>query len=255
MKEGCITVTWLIPVSFVKCLQEGIECTSSEFFVEQKIVTISIDGKDCYPHPTKKHIDYPKEQYTSQSTVQPQQSEILPLGMLPEKLHSFREEALLKTDVRSEEAGHTAAVSRDNSRGNRLSTDGDDIPQGGMKIEDALKEVLRNALICGGLVLGLRESVKTLDKRQALLCVIAKNCSEAAYGRLVEALCQEHRIKLLKVNDKEELAKWVGLGKIEKDGKPSQVVKCSCVVIKEIGVDTEAWAAVQEYINSKGGAV
>ena len=34
---------------------------------------------------------------------------------------------------------------------------------------------------------------------QALLCVLAKNCTEAAYIRLVEALCSEHQIKLLKV--------------------------------------------------------
>ena len=29
--------------------------------------------------------------------------------------------------------------------------------------------------------------------------MLAKNCTEAAYVRLVEALCQEHQIKLLKV--------------------------------------------------------
>ena len=258
MKEGCITITWLIPVSFVKCLQEGIQCTNSELFVEQRIVTITIDGKDCYPYPTKKCVECPKEQYTPQSTVQPQQSEILPLGkvgMLPEKHHSFREEVLLKTDVQSEEVGHTSAISSDNSRGNWLSTDSGDISQGGMKIEDALKEVLQNTLIHGRLVRGLRETVKTLDKREGLLCVLAKNCSEVAYARLVEALCKENHIKLLKVNDKEELAKWVGLCKIDEDGKPIKVAKCNCVVIKDIGVDTEAWAVVQEHINSKGDAV
>ena len=36
-------------------------------------------------------------------------------------------------------------------------------------------------------------------RRQALLCVLAKNCSETNYSRLVEALCNEHQIKLLKV--------------------------------------------------------
>ena len=45
-----------------------------------------------------------------------------------------------------------------------LSTCRGDIPQGGMKIKDALKEVLRNALINDGLARGLREAVKTLDK-------------------------------------------------------------------------------------------
>ena len=36
-------------------------------------------------------------------------------------------------------------------------------------------------------------------RRQALLCLLAKNCSEAGYIRLIEALCNEHNIKLLKV--------------------------------------------------------
>lgn len=36
-------------------------------------------------------------------------------------------------------------------------------------------------------------------RRQAYLCVVAKNCTEAAYLRLVEALCNEHQISLLKV--------------------------------------------------------
>ena len=38
-----------------------------------------------------------------------------------------------------------------------------DVPQG-MNIKDALKEVLRNALIHNGLARGLREAVKALDK-------------------------------------------------------------------------------------------
>lgn len=34
------------------------------------------------------------------------------------------------------------------------------------------------------------------------------------------------------VEDKEELGEWVGLCKIDKEGKPRKVVKCSCVVVK-----------------------
>ena len=48
IKEGCITITWLIPVPFVKVLQEAIESTNSEFFMEQKIETITIDGQECH---------------------------------------------------------------------------------------------------------------------------------------------------------------------------------------------------------------
>lgn len=38
----------------------------------------------------------------------------------------------------------------------------------------------------------------------------------------------------LQVEDKEELGEWVGLCKIDKEGKPRKVVKCSCVVVKVI---------------------
>jgi len=33
-----------------------------------------------------------------------------------------------------------------------------------------------------------------LDKRQALLCVLADNCDEPMYKKLVQALCQEHQV-------------------------------------------------------------
>ncbi|XP_064383487.1 small ribosomal subunit protein eS12-like [Halichondria panicea] len=139
-------------------------------------------------------------------------------------------------------------------------TDGGDVPQAaaavpaeagqGMTINDALKDVLRSSRVLDGLARGLHEAVKTLDKRQAILCVLAKNCSEATYVRLVEALCNEHHIALLRVEDREELGEWVGLCKIDKDGKPRKIVKCSCAVIKDLP-DTQSWEVVQEYIKTK----
>ena len=36
----------------------------------------------------------------------------------------------------------------------------------------------------------------------------------------------------IQVETKEELGEWVGLCKIDKEGKPRKVVKCSCVVVK-----------------------
>ncbi len=59
------------------------------------------------------------------------------------------------------------------------------------------QEVLKAALIHDGLARGLHESAKALDKRQALLCVLADNCDEPMYKKLVQALCQEHQVIIL----------------------------------------------------------
>ena len=66
LMEGSITITWLIPVPFVKSLQENVQHTSSEFFMEQNIEAVIVDGRECYPTPTRKPVDYPQEHYTSQ---------------------------------------------------------------------------------------------------------------------------------------------------------------------------------------------
>uniref|UniRef100_A0A8C5ED25 40S ribosomal protein S12 n=1 Tax=Gouania willdenowi TaxID=441366 RepID=A0A8C5ED25_GOUWI len=101
-----------------------------------------------------------------------------------------------------------------------------------MDVNTALPEVLKTALIHDGLARGIREAAKALDKRQAHLCVLAANCDETMYVKLVEALCAEHQINLIKVDDNKKLGEWVGLCKIDREGKPRKVVGCSCVVVK-----------------------
>ena len=90
IKEGCIVITWLIPAPFIEALQEAIETTSSEFFVEHRIQTITIFGKKCYPSPIGKTVDNPKEQSTSHSSLQPQKSDKPPVSTISEKLHPFK---------------------------------------------------------------------------------------------------------------------------------------------------------------------
>ena len=119
-----------------------------------------------------------------------------------------------------------------------------------MNVEVALQQVLKTALIHDGLARGLREAVKALDKRQAMLCILAKNCSEAGYTRLIEGLCQEHSIMMLYVEDQMKLGEWVGLCKIDKTGTARKVVKCSCCVIKDIGQDTEEWVTILDYVKT-----
>ena len=80
-----------------------------------------------------------------------------------------------------------------------------------MSILDALKGVLKLALIHDGLARGLREASKALDRRQAHMCVLNEGCEEEAYKKLVVALCAEHKIPLIKVPDGKQLGEWAGL--------------------------------------------
>lgn len=86
-------------------------------------------------------------------------------------------------------------------------------PSGGgsMSVLDALKGVLKIALIHDGLARGLREASKALDRRQAHMCVLNEACEEEAYKKLVVALCGEHKIPLIKVPDGKQLGEWAGL--------------------------------------------
>ena len=122
---------------------------------------------------------------------------------------------------------------------------------GPMDINTAIQEVLKAALIHDGLARGLHESAKALDKRQALLCVLADNCDEPMYKKLVQALCQEHQIPLIKVDNNQKLGEWAGLCKLDAEGKVRKVVRCSSVVVRDWGKEGPAHDVIKEYMKSQ----
>jgi len=122
---------------------------------------------------------------------------------------------------------------------------------GPMSVEDALKEVIKTALVHDGLARGLRECTKALDKKEAHLCVLVETVTEAEYLKLIEALCAEHNIQLIKVSDPKVLGEWAGLAKIDREGKARKVVGCSCVVITSYGQDSAALQVLLEYFKTR----
>lgn len=92
-----------------------------------------------------------------------------------------------------------------------VEVSGDAASKGQMSVLDALKGVLKLALMHDGLARGLREASKALDRRQAHMCVLNEACEEEAYKKLVVALCSEHKIPLIKVPDGKQLGEWAGL--------------------------------------------
>ena len=116
-----------------------------------------------------------------------------------------------------------------------------------MTVEEALQDVLKRALVHDGLARGIREGAKALDRRQAHLCVLCDACTEKDYIRLVEALCSEHNIPLIKVSDAKKLGEWAGLCKMDREGNARKVVGCSCVVVKDWGEESEAMQVLLEH--------
>merc|ERR1711937_12197 len=104
----------------------------------------------------------------------------------------------------------------------------------------ALKQVLKKALCHDGLARGIRECARMLDKRRVHLCILADNCSEPQYKKLISALCTEHSINMMTVPDNTELGEWAGLCKIDAEGNARKVVSCSCVCVTDYGESSEA---------------
>ncbi|KAJ1660421.1 40S ribosomal protein S12 [Dispira simplex] len=124
------------------------------------------------------------------------------------------------------------------------------VPASKMTVEEAIQDVLRRAMIHDGLARGLREAARALDSRQAHVCFLSEGCDEPQYVKLVEALCAEHQINLIKVSDSKKLGEWAGLCQIDREGNPRRVVACSCVVVTNWGEESEARNILLEYFKS-----
>lgn len=140
-----------------------------------------------------------------------------------------------------------------------------------MDILTGLQLVLKKSLAHDGLARGLHESAKAIEKHAAQLCVLAEDCNQPDYTKLVQALCSEHNVNLISVPSAKKLGEWAGVSvflvypllpfdsvslyavvsvfqflrsgthfalmffqlcKIDSEGKARKVVGCSCVVVK-----------------------
>ncbi|KAK0099961.1 40S ribosomal protein S12 [Cadophora gregata f. sp. sojae] len=132
-----------------------------------------------------------------------------------------------------------------------VEVSGDAASKGQMSVLDALKGVLKLALMHDGLARGLREASKALDRRQAHVCVLNESCEEEAYKKLVIALCSEHKIPLIKVPDGKQLGEWAGLCVLDREGNARKVVNCSCVVVKDWGEESQERSILLNYFNTE----
>ncbi|KAJ7009919.1 40S ribosomal protein S12-like isoform X1 [Populus alba x Populus x berolinensis] len=123
-------------------------------------------------------------------------------------------------------------------------------PLEAMDLMTALQLVLKKSLAHGGLARGLHEGAKVIEKHAAQLCVLAEDCNQPDYIKLVKALCADHGVGLLTVPSAKTLGEWAGLCKIDSEGKARKVVGCSCVVVKDYGETSEGYNVVQEHVKA-----
>ncbi|RRT71176.1 hypothetical protein B296_00033615 [Ensete ventricosum] len=80
-----------------------------------------------------------------------------------------------------------------------------------MDLMTALQLVMKKSLAHDGLVRGLHEAAKAIEKHAAQLCVLAEDCNQADYVKLVKALCADHNVHLVTVPSAKTLGEWAGV--------------------------------------------
>jgi len=125
------------------------------------------------------------------------------------------------------------------------------VPGEPMDINQAVQLVLRKALAHDGLSRGLHEATRAIEKGEAQLCILAEDCNQPDYKKLIEALCAEHNVNLISVPENKQLGEWAGLCKLDSEGTARKVVGCSCAVITDWGEETEGLNVLQDYLKSR----
>ena len=94
-------------------------------------------------------------------------------------------------------------------------------------------------------------SAKALDRGSARLCILSKDCDNAEYKKLVQALCAEGSVPLIMADAGKEIGEWVGLAKLNADGTVRKAVRCSVAVVTDFGEETPALNVVLNYVKSQ----
>merc|ERR1712138_209443 len=113
------------------------------------------------------------------------------------------------------------------------------------QVTASLQKVLTASIFANTIARGLNESCKALEydhdseDRRAVLCVLAKNCQDDGYKKLVTALCKTWKIRMLQVDSREDLGKMAGLYKSDASVLPERLDHAH-VLLSEAGQRTKS---------------
>ena len=103
--------------------------------------------------------------------------------------------------------------------------------------DTALKRIIQTCNADSLLAKGLHEVCKAIqnkdEKVKAKYVILAKNCSDATYVKLVKGLAARNKIPLLEIEEGETLGEYLGICKYDKNKNVTKKRKCSSVAIRE----------------------
>jgi len=118
-----------------------------------------------------------------------------------------------------------------------------------LDLESAVKRVVKAASFRDNLAKGLHEVCKAIDNaKKPVLCLLADNCDEPQYKKLVEALCKENDVPIIRVPEGKQIGEWIGLCKYDTMMNPRKVRRCSSCVLKDFAVEDDAANLVRDAI-------
>jgi small subunit ribosomal protein S12e len=94
-------------------------------------------------------------------------------------------------------------------------------------------------------------SAKALDRGDARLCILSKDCDNAEYTKLVKALCAESGVHLIVADSGKQIGEMVGLAKLNPDGTVRKAVRCSVAVVTDFGEESAALATVLDFVKAQ----
>lgn len=109
--------------------------------------------------------------------------------------------------------------------------------------EKALKRIVQTSDADCLLAKGLHEVCKAIeqkdDKLKAQYVLLAKNCNEANYVKLVKGLASQNKVPVIEIEEGETLGEWIGICKYDKNKNVSKKRKCSSVAIRGFSIEVK----------------
>ncbi|EGR34134.1 ribosomal protein, putative, partial [Ichthyophthirius multifiliis] len=101
------------------------------------------------------------------------------------------------------------------------------------EIHETLSKVIKSSQCQDTISRGLHEVCRVLEAKQALFVVLADDCSEANYVKLVKALCKKNEIGLITGVKRTEIGQWLGHFKTNAKNEAKKIRGCSSLAIRK----------------------